>query len=330
MTGARIQGWRRGTRAVCRAAVAGGLLAAGVASGFESVEAFTGFLESHAIAYDRTSVVAAAISGVLARIDPGARFVSADEARALTEGGGTSAAASGSVVRVTLDAVELWPEGMAYLKVGALGPGSGAEVMEHLRCLGDRTGVVLDLRGTDGTDLESAAVLAGPFRNEGERLFSVNDLSGGEQQAYTATSAPACRMPLMVLIDRDTRGSAEVMAACCRGSPGVMLIGTSTRGDALLRELLPLPDGSYLHVATRRVVPAGRPGFERTGVEPDIGIAAFDPGVFANGDTPARARLHASKTPKDHELLLRVHHDVALRRAVDILLGLRALDHARL
>ena len=304
------------------------LLAAGTASAFESVQAFTGFLDTNGIPYDRTNVVSAAIDGVLRAVDAGARFVSAEAAQALVARGEPVFGPFGVTNRVTLDAVELWPEGLAYLKVNALGMGSGGEILSHLRCLDDRTGVILDLRGADGADLESVATLASPFRCAGEPLFTVSDLRGRELSSYTATSMPPCRVPLMVLTDHETRGSAEALAACCRGVPGVMTIGTSTFGEPQLRELLPLPDASFLYVATRRVVPAGRPTYALAGVAPDIEVAAFDPGAFANGDSPIRGRVASAKTVRDHELMLRVNHDVVLRRAADILLGLKALDHA--
>lgn len=314
-----------------RVAVAvGGLLTAGSACAFESVEAFTGFLDTNGIPYDRTNVISAAIDGVLRSVDAGARFVSADAAQALAARGEPVFGQVGVTNRATLDAVELWPEGLAYLKVNALGAGSGSEILAHLRCLDDRTGVILDLRGADGADLEAVATLASPFRCAGEPLFTVNDLHGRELAAYTATSMPPCRVPLMVLIDRGTRGSAEALAACCHGVPGVMTIGTSTCGEPRFRELLPLPDASFLYVATRRLVPSGCPAYAVTGVEPDIEVSAFDPGAFANGDSPIHGRVASAKTIRDHELMLRVNHDVVLRRAADILLGLKALDHAGL
>ena len=306
------------------------LLAAASASAFESVEALTGFFDTNGIPYDRTNVVAAALGGALQAVDSGARFVSAEAARALVARGEPVLGPSGFTNLTTLDAVELWPEGLAYLKVNALGAGSGAEVLAHLRCLSDRTGVILDLRGADGADLEAVAALASPFRCQGEPLFTVSDLRGRELAAYTATSAVPCEVPLMVLTDRGTRGSAEALASCFRGVPGVMTIGMPTCGETQLRELLPLPDASFLYIATRRLVPAGRPAYDRTGVQPDVEVTVFDPGAFANGDSPIRGRTASAKTVRDHELMLRVGHDVVLRRAADILLGLKALDHVGL
>ena len=321
------QGCRCATYRAALAAIVWVAAGTGTASAFESVEVFTGFLDTNGIPYDRTNVVAAAIGGALRAVDDGARFVSAEVVPALVARGEPVCGPFGITNRATLEAVELWPEGLAYLKINALGAGSGVEILAHLRCLNDRTGVILDLRGADGADLEAVAALASPFRSKGDPLFTVSDLRGRELAAYTATSAVPCEVPLMMLTDRDTRGSAEALAACCRGVSGVMTIGTPTRGEPQLRELLPLPDASFLYVATRRLIPAGRPTYDRTGVPPDIEVTVFDPGVFANGDSPIRGRTASAKTVRDHELMLRVNHDVVLRRAADILLGLKALDH---
>lgn len=309
-----------------------GLWAATSVAAVESVEALTGFLETNGIPYDRTRALSAAVEGALRSIDPGARMLSAEAAQALLAQGVSvcgAGTAAGETNRPTLDAVELWPEGLAYLKVNAIRAGSGAEILAHLYALTDRTGVILDLRGADGGDLEAAAALASLFRCPGEALFVLHDVRNRAPMTYVATATLPFRAPLMVLTDRDTCGAAEALAACCRGVPGVMLIGAPTRGEARVRELLPMPDGGFLYLATRRVAPVDRPSYEAVGVSPDITVTSFTPGVIASGEPPLRNRTPSAKTVRDRELMLRVNHDATLRRATDILLGLKAIDHVQ-
>ncbi len=318
-----------------RVLAAGVLLAAVPLRANEPVEAFAAFLETNAIPFDRARLTAAAMDGMLRVIDPGACRLSAEAAQALVAGGepvfgACPAEVANATNRPSLDAVELWPEGLAYLKVNTLGPASGSEVLSHLGTLNDRTGVILDLRGADGADLEAVVALASPFRRAGEPLFVIRDLHGREVAAHSATSAVPFRVPLMILTDRGTRGAAEALAACCRGERGIMLIGARTRGEPQLRELLRTPDGQFVYLATRYLAPVGRPSYDGRGVEPDVEVGSMDPGVFVNGDSPIPRRVPSAKSVRDHELLLRVNHDVVLRRAVDILLGLKALNHAGL
>lgn len=308
------------------------LLAAGRAPAFESVDALIGFLETNGVSCDRTNALRAALAAVLQTVDPEARLMSAAEAEALRQAGGPvfgSCGASSALSQAApVESVELWPEGLAYLKVRALTPGCGQQVLGQLRTLDDLAGVVLDLRGADGTDLASVVDLASPFRRAGEALFAVEDLRGRQSETFAATSSPPFRVPLMVLADRDTCGAAEALAACLRHAAGVMLIGARTRGEAHLRELLPAPEGRFVWLATRRFVPAGRPSFETCGVEPDLLVTDLDPGTAVAARPPPHGRTPSAKTVRDRELMLRVNHDAVLRRTVDILLGLKALDHA--
>jgi hypothetical protein len=313
--------------------VVAGLWAASSSGAVETVEALTAFLDTNGIPYDRHQTLTAAVAGALRSIDPGARWLSAEAAQALRAGGepvySVGPASPCETNRPALDAVELWPEGLAYLKVHALRSGSGAELLAHLAALTDRTGVILDLRGADGGDLDAAAALASPFHCPGDALFVLHDARARTPATYRATATLPIRAALMVLTDRDTCGAAEALAACCRGVPGVMLIGVPTRGDARVRELLPLPDGGFLYLATRRVAPVDRPSYETVGVAPDIRMSSFDPGAGASGDPSLPSRTPSAKTVRDRELMWRVHHDAVLRRAADILLGLKAIDHVR-
>lgn len=312
--------------------VIAGLWAASCPGAIDSVEALTAFLDTNGIPYDRARALSAAVEGALRSIDPGARLLSAEAAQALLARGGLLYGAgpgAGETNRPTLDAVELWPEGLAYLKVNAIQSGSGAELLAHLAALTGQTGVILDLRGAGGGDLESAAALASPFRCPGDAVFMLSDVRDRAPVTYVATATLPFRAALMVLTDHDTCGAAETVAACYRGMPGVMLIGVPTRGDANVRELLPLPDGGFLYLATHRVAPVDRPSYEGMGVPPDITVTSFDPGLLARTEPPARNRTPSAKTLRDRELMLRVTHDAVLRRATDILLGLKAINHAR-
>ena len=295
---------------------------------FESADAFGSFLAEHGVGFDKTNAAGAAVMGMLKAIDPDARFCSTQEVAALRErlqgwrNGVTNASA--------LDAVELWPEGLAYLKVRGLFGGSGAEIDSNLRALEGRAGVILDLRGADGTDLNSAARLASPYHCPGDVLFTVQNSNRDNLSTNVAIGAAERHVPLMLLTDNGTACAAELLAALCRGSPGVMLLGMPTRGDARVREILDLPDGRCLYIATAKVALDAGSGYDGTGVQPDICVSSL-----ASLDTPfgvsaGRGRPASAKTSRDRDLMMRVDGDAVLRRATDILLGIRALgDYGR-
>jgi C-terminal processing protease CtpA/Prc len=201
--------------------------------------------------------------------------------------------------------------------------------MSHLMALPDGAGMIVDLRGADGADLDAAVILASPFHCPGDVLLRVESLAGTTLESCMAVTGTPLRMPLMALIDRDTRGAAETLAALWSGREGVMLIGEPTRGDARLRELLPMPDGRFLQIATKRIVPVSGT-YEAKGVHPDVLVD-----VRTSRETPlvyvaGRGRPLSEKSLDDRDLMMRVDGDPVLRRGTDLLLALRALnDHVR-
>jgi hypothetical protein len=233
--------------------------------------------------------------------------------------------------------VEYWPREVAYLKVDSFYPGSASAFGAVLTGLNTAAvyGVILDLRGAGGGGLESVAAVAGWFSTSNE-LAAVQNRAGQEIHRLTNAVHSSFRHPLMILTDGQTREAAELLAALCRGQSRVMLIGVPTGGEAYLRDLMPLPDGHVLDFARYRLMPLAGPDYHGRGVTPDIDVAFArlggerpKPEVALEQD--ARGRAGSVETAADDRLDARIGNDLILRRAIDLLLGLKALetgDHA--
>ncbi|MFH0879591.1 MAG: S41 family peptidase [Lentisphaerota bacterium] len=229
-------------------------------------------------------------------------------------------------------ATEELPVHMCYLKINGLYEGCGKDIETTLKGWSETTnyfGVVIDLRGANGTDLASAAEIAGLFSENGGLLFTLRDSSNQDMGVYKSTSSKMLGMPAMVLVDNRTTGAAEALAAALSASVrGAMLIGGVTAGDPMVRELVPLPSGQQLYIATRKLVMAdGKVYNGREGIKPDIIVLDSDNSepVF-EGDIMLAKKELSDEEKEDRQLRERVHNDSSLRRAVDILLGLKALN----
>ena len=130
----------------------------------------------------------------------------------------------------------------------------------------------------------------------------------------------------------NVRRAAELLAAALAGSvKGAMIIGRETSGDPMIREPVPLPAGGYVLLAKRQIKTAdGTVYAGANGVAPDVAItdAALDETVYE----PEAPVLRKGKTPTDEEkedkaLRDRTRNDTYLRRATDVLLGLKALGY---
>ena len=235
--------------------------------------------------------------------------------------------------------VEELPAGMGYMRAAGIYPGAGAEIaaaLEKWQAAGI-FGAILDLRGADGMAEEEISNAARPFAKKDLGLWYETSARDGSETKRIAmgesSERPELRMPLMVLVDGDTTGAAELLAAVLAGSvKGAMIIGRETSGDPMIREPVKLPTGGYALLAKRRIQTADGTVYSGAGgVAPDVAItdAALDETVYE----PEAPVLRKGKTPTDEEkedkaLRDRTRNDTYLRRAADVLLGLKALGYA--
>ena len=296
--------------------VGGGVLPA---SATDSLDEFLTGLETHGVLVDRLAARVGGVDGILRSIDP--EVVIRNE----TTPPPSDRIAGGKVPPV-VQAVELWPENLAYIKVSGLEFGSGEELLGHFQSLSTRSGLLFDLRGARGQDFESACILAGLTRHPQEPLFLITD-NRGLPLATNRVAGTFIRMPfLLILMDEGTSGAAEALVSVLKGCPGVMLLGSVTRGDPYLRNWLTLPDGRMARLATRKWKPILGDSCEKGGVSPDVTVTARSgSGNEGLSRTNKTDRALSLKSDADRDLMMRVAGDAVLQRATDILLGLQAV-----
>ncbi len=227
--------------------------------------------------------------------------------------------------------MELWPQQIGYLKVNGLFEDSGEEIAAQLQIWAatNCVGILLDLRGANGVNLDAVAQVAGLFTHSTPTLLTVKDGFGKALKTYPAAQTnPPIAKPMMALVDRNTRGAAETLAAVLQDCNGVMLIGTPTRGDDRLREPLGISGDRVLYIAVKRI-DLGKESYNGKGVRPDVSVA---PAAEDGGrKEPVEEDLGLFSGLSDHEkqeraLNTRIGNDTILRQATDILLGLKALN----
>lgn len=228
--------------------------------------------------------------------------------------------------------IEEWPFRIGYIQVNGLYENSGEQLVAQIEIWSkaDYSGVILDVREARGSDLHSAADVAGMFAEPGELLFSVLDGRGSTIADYVAESDARASMPLMALVSRGTAYASEALSAALRGRAGVLLIGMPTAGDDRIREAVPLSDGRSLHIATMHVQPASGVSYRDNGVLPDIPVSERDAArtfeVFEPEEEPGIFPVWSPNERDNRALMSRVENDPILGRAADILLGIKALN----
>ena len=157
---------------------------------------------------------------------------------------------------------------IAYLRVGRVSsglPDALREAYQKLAGTNKLNGAVLDLRYAGGEDYEAAAGTADLFVKKERPL-----LDWGNSVVRSKDKAEALVTPLAVLINRQTAGAAEALAAVLREAGAGLLLGTRTAGQAMVAEEYPLRDGQRLRIATGAVRLGDGSTLSTEGVKPDI------------------------------------------------------------
>jgi Peptidase family S41 len=167
----------------------------------------------------------AAVEGLLAQLHGKAMLVSGGAGESTISQSGTA-----------LSKTAILESNVVYLRVGSVANGLADKLNTAYHALiasNKVVGVVLDLRFANGDD--PAAV------SETAKLFTTpknSGLIGG---------------PLVVLVNGETHGAAEVLATTLRESGAALIIGSTTAGEVRMFQEFPLKNGERLRIATTPV-----------------------------------------------------------------------------
>ena len=260
----------------------------------------------------------------------------------------------------------LFEEAFAYVRPGVVVNSQVEAVQAALEKISvDKKlkGLVLDLRFARGQDYAAAAVMAGLFLPPEKASLSV----GGVTLASSAKAATVS-LPMAVLVNHETAGAAEALAALLRQNKVALLIGGTTAGEAFAYKDFPLSNGERLHIATSTVKLGDGSALPAQGLKPDIAVVASaveerawldDPykelgrlallGAGGSASTNApRKRINeaelvrrqregqnpdddtpSARSPRETETARPLVRDAVLARALDLLKGLALVRQFR-
>ena len=202
----------------------------------------------------------ASVQGIIDRIAPGAALAQAPAA----------GAAPASPFRA-----EILDARIGYARLGATVPGNVGELDAALQNFTEKKlgAVILDLRATPASsEFEQTAEVCRRFSPKGKVLFSIKKPNIKQEQILTSKDDPKYQGIIVVLVDRDTAGNAEVIASVLRTHVRAMVIGQQTKGEAVEFADLPLTGGLLLRVAVAEVALPDNVAVFPGGLKPDLAV----------------------------------------------------------
>ena len=188
---------------------------------------------------------------------------------------------------------------IAYVRVERVGEGLANAVREACKKLGATNklaGVILDLRYAAGDDYASAAATAELFVKKAQPL-----LNWGNGMVRSKDNSDALSVPVAVLVNRQTVGAAEALAAVLRETGAGLVLGSSTAGQAMIAQEFPLKNGERLRIATAPIQLGHGSALSQQGLKPDIAVEvtlADERTFYADAyKMPSRTELLAGGSP---------------------------------
>lgn len=180
------------------------------------------------------------------------------------------------VESVVLEFVELNGKSLAHLKLSRFGDRTQSEwdsaVGSILRKWNNQEieGLIFDLRNNPGGYFDVSINIASDFIKGGT---VVSQKSKYSQKDFASTGkARLEKIPSVVLVNKGSASSSEIVAAALRDDTGIKLIGEQTFGKGTVQDRRKLSNGGGLHVTVGRwLTPAGN-WINDSGLEVDIEV----------------------------------------------------------
>jgi hypothetical protein len=157
-----------------------------------------------------------------------------------------------------------------YVRVGRVGDGLANAISAACTKPGTTNklkGVALDLRYSAGDDYAAAAAAADLFVKKEQAL-----LNWGNGMVRSKEKTNAITLPVALLVNRQTAGAAEALAAALRETGAGLILGGRTAGQAMVAQEFPLKNGERLRIATAPVQLGDGTALSERGLKPDIAV----------------------------------------------------------
>ena len=172
---------------------------------------------------------------------------------------------------------QLTPGGIGYVYVSRFRDNTGDQLYEAIEDLRrvDMLAMILDLRSNPGGSEDAAGDIAGQFLPPGSVFIYQEDRNGDRWEHLISQDLDRFdlgNMPIVVLVNQDTRGEAEAVAAVLQEAGRAVVMGVETFGVGSTYDFVELEDGSAIYLPVLRwFTPSGRP--LGGGVQPDVLVA---------------------------------------------------------
>jgi carboxyl-terminal processing protease len=173
---------------------------------------------------------------------------------------------------VTSKVTEVNGRTLGYVRLVSFSEGAHALVREAVEKVEKKgaEGIVLDLRGNGGGLLEEAVLTASVFLPKDEVVVTTDSRTQGHA-VYKTVGDNLPKVPVVVLIDRNTASAAEILTAALADDGGATTVGTRSYGKGVFQQEVHLSNGGALKLTIGEYfTPEGVNLAKSHGIHPDV------------------------------------------------------------
>lgn len=172
---------------------------------------------------------------------------------------------------------EMITEDIGYIRISSFEDGTGADFESELNSL-DTKGVkklIIDLRGNGGGYTKEGIKIADRLLPEGTITYMEDKL--GKKEYYNS-DVKSTNMKYVLLVDRNTASTSEILAAAIKDNKGGPLVGEKTYGKGVVQSTYKFKDGSALKLTIMQYFSPKGETINKKGIEPDYPVALPEDG----------------------------------------------------
>ena len=165
-------------------------------------------------------------------------------------------------------------DNIGYVYISSFDEGTYDEFMEDWEELKARNvkSLIIDIRGNGGGIVPEALNIADLMVEKDKTLLITNGKKEGEKPTKS-TKDKEIDIPVVILMDKSTASSSEILAAAVReNNENVKLIGKTTYGKGIIQTIFTLSDGSGLKLTTDEYFTPNHNSINKVGIKPDIEV----------------------------------------------------------
>lgn len=189
---------------------------------------------------------------------------------------------------------EMYENGIGYLQIIEFDDVTSDQFAEGMAVLraNDMKGLILDLRGNPGGNLDTVVEIAQMMLPEG--LIVHTEDRQGNREEYRCDGRRQLDIPLVVLVNDFSASASEILAGAIKDYGIGTLLGTTTYGKGIVQRILPLSDGSAVQLTVSDYFTPSGKNIHGVGIAPDIEIE-FDAEAYYTDVNPVDNQLEKAK-----------------------------------